>query len=92
MTTPVTLSGKIPTDIAQDFFINPFPSVTAVNIPADAMFLFAAANDSFYSDNRDPDRDFAVRIAAVNAAPEPSTLALVGLGLAGAGVARRRGR
>jgi hypothetical protein len=56
--TPATLVGGRDTDIAQDFAI----SSAKVRIPAGARFLFVAAPDIYYSDNQDPDGDFAVRI------------------------------
>jgi hypothetical protein len=57
--TAPTLVGGRDTDIAQDFFI----SSLKIRIPAGARYLFIAAPDIFYSDNTDPDANYAVRIA-----------------------------
>jgi hypothetical protein len=57
--TPPTLVGGRDTDIAQDFSIGSLK----IRIPAGARYLFIAAPDIFYSDNADPDADYAVRIA-----------------------------
>ncbi len=57
--TAPTLVGSRDTDIAQDFPI----ASQKVRIPAGAKYLFVAAPDIFYSDNVDPDADYAVRIA-----------------------------
>jgi hypothetical protein len=57
--TAPTLSGARATDIAQDFSIGR----DNIRIPAGARYLFVAAPDIFYSDNADPDADFALRIA-----------------------------
>jgi hypothetical protein len=46
------------TDIPQDFAIGSLK----IRIPQGAKYLFVAAQDNFYSDNIDPDADFAVRI------------------------------
>ena len=56
--TPPTMVGSRETDIAQDF---PIASLK-IRIPAGARYLFVAAPDIFYSDNEDPDADYAVRI------------------------------
>ena len=51
-------------------------------------FLFVAAADSLFADNSDPNNNFGLRITVV---PEPSGLALVLVGLAGAlGIVWRR--
>ena len=57
--TGPTLSGARDTDIAQDFSIGR----DNIRIPAGAKYLFVAAPDIFYSDNADPDADFALRIS-----------------------------
>ncbi len=59
--TEPTLYGRRDTDIAQDFPI----ASTKVRIPAGARFLFVAAQDIFYSDNADPDGNYAVRITVL---------------------------
>jgi hypothetical protein len=67
-----TLFGSLSTDIAEDFGI----SNTFLTVPQGATHLFVAAHDIYYSDNSDPDGDFAVRISRVASVPEPSTLVL----------------
>jgi len=57
--TGPTLSRARDTDIAQDFSV----ARDNVRIPAGAKYLFVAAPDIFYSDNSDPDADFALRIS-----------------------------
>ena len=56
--TGTTFSGGLATDIPQDFFI----STLMVTVPAGAAYLFVAAPDTAYSDNNDPNANFAVRI------------------------------
>jgi hypothetical protein len=68
-----TLFGDRPTDIPHDFGI----TNTFVQVPVGATHLFVAAHDIYYSDNADPDGDFAVRITRISAVPEPSTLLLL---------------
>ena len=57
--TGPTYSGNRDTDIPQDFSIRSLK----IRIPEGARYLFVAAPDNFYSDNADPDADYAVRIA-----------------------------
>ncbi len=68
-----TLFGNLPTDIPYDFGI----TNTFVQVPVGANYLFVAAHDIYYSDNSDPDGDFAVRITRLASVPEPSTFFLV---------------
>lgn len=65
-----TAVGSLATDIPEDFLIT---STVIIRIPVGATHLFVAPSDSFYSDNTDPDGDYAVRIAR---APALETLTL----------------
>lgn len=69
-----TLFGGMTTDIPEDFGIKN----TFLQVPFGASHLFVAAHDIYYSDNSDPDGDFAVRITRIASVPEPSTLLLLG--------------
>lgn len=71
--TWTTLYGNMPTDVGGDFRIDN----TFLYVPLGATHLFVAAHDIYYSDNSDPDRDYAVRITKVASVPEPSTLVLL---------------
>ena len=77
LTTWNTLFGNLSTDIPHDFGI----TNTLVQVPFGATHLFVAAHDIYYSDNSDPDGDFAVRINKVASDPEPSTYGFFMLGL-----------
>ena len=79
ITTWNTLFGFMATDIPEDFGI----TNTTLQVPLGATHLFVAAHDIYYSDNSDPDGDFAVRITPVASVPEPSSLWLLGLGFIG---------
>ena len=71
-----TLFGNMPTDSHDVFGI----TNTFLQVPVGANYLFVAAHDIYYSDNSDPDRDFAVRITPIASVPEPSTPLLLSLG------------
>lgn len=60
-----TACSSIPTDIPNDFNISP---VTAVQIPAGATEILFTGNDSFWSDNTDPNGDYGVLIELVPSA------------------------
>ena len=55
VTTPPTYYNNLPTNIPQDFLIanGQYNNYIDVTVPAGALYLFAAASDSYYSDNRD---------------------------------------
>lgn len=86
--TAPTHFGALATDIPQDFFIS--GAGTTLVIPTGAAYLFVAAHDSLYGDNTDPDADYAVQLEAVAAVPEPSSLLLLGMGVVGTALRRRR--
>lgn len=77
ITTWNTLFGNLPTDVPYDFGI----TNTIVQVPFGATYLFVAAHDIYYSDNSDPDGDFAVRVTRIASVPEPSTFLLLIPGL-----------
>lgn len=61
--TANTHFGDQPTDIPEDFAIQSADcSSVEVLVPQGAAYLFIAPHDSLYSDNHDPDGDYAVRI------------------------------
>jgi len=59
--TPPTLFDQLPTDIPQDFYF-PNGSGAQIPVPVGAAYLFLALDDSFYSDNADPNGNLAVQI------------------------------
>ena len=63
--TGPTFNGSLSTDIDEDFLIDDL----TIQIPTGGAFLFLTVDDSFFSDNDDPDSDFGVRISTI---PEPS--------------------
>lgn len=81
--TPPTYHGNLTTDLSQDFFVDD----VWVQIPAGTNYLFAAAEDSYYSDNVDPDGDFALWILP---APEPATAVFSVVGMMALMASRRR--
>ena len=74
-----TLFGNMPTDSHDVFGI----TNTFLHVPVGANYLFVAAHDIYYSDNSDPNGDFAVRITPIASVPEPSALLLLALGFVG---------
>ena len=72
-----TLFGNMSTDIPYDFRV----ANTVVQVPFGATYLFIAAHDIYYSDNSDPDGDYAVTITRLSSsAPVPENSAMFGLG------------
>jgi PEP-CTERM motif-containing protein len=86
--TGLTLFEQEPTDIPEDFELSSFFDVF-VEIPIGATHLFAAPPDSFWGDNTDLDGDYGISITQV---PEPSSLWLLGAGLATVAASGRRRR
>jgi hypothetical protein len=76
-----TLYGGLPTGIAEDFQIHD----TLVVVPALARYLVIGVPDIFYSDNRDPDGNFAVEITV----SEPAAATMIAM-FAAALLLRRR--
>jgi hypothetical protein len=54
-----TFCNNIPTNIAEDFNVDP---QTVVQVPVGATEILFTANDSFYRDNTDPNNDYGVSI------------------------------
>jgi hypothetical protein len=72
-----TLFGNMSTDIPYDFRV----ANTIVQVPVGAAYLFIAAHDIYYSDNSDPDGDYAVRITQLSSsAAVPESSGIYGLG------------
>lgn len=78
--TEPTFYGGVATAIPETFSIEPFALMV---IPAGVQYLFVAPSDSFYSDNGDPNQNYAIRITNLSAAiPEASSMTLAGLAAA----------
>jgi Ca2+-binding RTX toxin-like protein len=60
-------SGKV-TSVAEDFYV-PIGGLVQVKVPVGAVSIWFSVNDSFYSDNIDPDQDFGVNLGLIS----PST-------------------
>lgn len=89
-----TWHGSNPTDISEDFGVN--AAVVRMAIPDEANFLFFTPYDNGFWNNEDDfsmpgadSRGFGIEYRLIRTAvPEPATLAVFGIGLAG--VLRRR--
>ena len=68
--THPTLFGSISTDIPQDFVFGG----EHVTVPSGAAYLMVEVNDSFYSDNTDPNADFGLALTIVAPATQTVTL------------------
>lgn len=75
--TPNTFFENLPTDIPEDFnFGFRTPNGLTLTVPQDARYLFFSVSSSAYSDNRDPNGDYATRITVISpaAVPEPGAI------------------
>ena len=77
-----TYYGSLPINIPEDFLIKD----TTITVPTSATHLFVAVPDILYSENIDPDGDYAVRISTTSkSVPEPTSI----LGLLAFGISTR---
>jgi hypothetical protein len=67
-----TYVGSYPTDIPEDFLVSlsTGPLQMCIDIPFGATHLFCAAHDTYYTDNSDPNGDFAVRVTPLACATD----------------------
>ncbi len=63
-TTSTQTSGRV-TDVAEDFYV--VGGITQVQVPQGAVALQFSVNDTFFSNNLDPDSDFGVLIRKADA-------------------------
>ncbi|MFO1078370.1 MAG: hypothetical protein U1E73_11670 [Planctomycetota bacterium] len=68
-TSPGTYSGNLPMDVPEDFFAsrNGWANGIYVEVPPGATHLFLGVHDSLYSDNVDPNNDYAAIVTVVGA-------------------------
>lgn len=73
--TGATYYGNLPSDIPEDFICsrNLWDDHILVQVPAGATHLFLGTVDSYYSDNQDPDNDYAAVLRRVAAPALPGT-------------------
>lgn len=66
-----TYFGNLPTDIPEDFYISRelYGDYVRVEVPAGAAWLLLSVRDSWYSDNTDPNNDWAITVTPI---PTPS--------------------
>ncbi len=92
--TPNTFADNLPTDIPEDFnFGFRTPNGLTLTVPQGAEFLFFSVSSSAFSDNTDPNSDYATRITVISRAPvpEPGAFALLaGIVTTGLVALRRR--
>ena len=75
-----TLNNNLSTDITQDFAVDDGSTFSFVQlqVPIGATHIFFTVNDSYFTDNSDPNGDFGANISVV---PEPSIAALSFVGI-----------
>lgn len=81
-TSPNTLVGNLPTDIVEDFQVDNMTGTANgvfLTIPAGAFYIFASAQDNFFSNNNNTPELY---LSIAHVVPEPVTLTTLGFGAA----------